>query len=195
MKVGLTKTSLHSIAVVFLLSLSGSVFAQAKIAQENMTTGQKKQLESDLTGLVQDVIRKNNLKIGPAKNPKFKLNYDQLKDTITIDFEKTAVPKEHTPSFDEDLQLIFQAVSDAVGQSVPLSEIKFLFGGFDIYHYFPEDRIPVENPGKGTAARSQKSAANPVMLISAGHVACLGQCHQSCQSGLGISTAYNRQSD
>ncbi|NJB77388.1 N-acetylmuramoyl-L-alanine amidase [Xanthomonas arboricola] len=169
MKVGLTKASLHSIAVVFMLSLSGGVFAQEKVLQENMTTGQKRQLESDLTGLVQDVLNENNFKYGPSRKTKFKLTYDQLKDTIYIDFDKSAIPKEHTPSFDEDLQLIFQTVSDAVGQSVPVSEIKFLFGGFDIYHYFPEDRIPVENPGKGMAARSQKSAANPVMLISAGH--------------------------
>ena len=169
MKIGLEKVSLRGIAVILLLSLSSGVFAQSKVAQENLTTGEKKQLESELSGLVQDVIRKNNIQLGSAKNPKFKLTYDQLKDEITIDFEKSAVPKEHTPSFDEDLQLIFQTVSDAVGQSVPLSEIKFLFGGFDIYHYFPEDRIPVENPGKGVDARLQKSVANPIMLISAGH--------------------------
>lgn len=76
MKVGLTKASLHSIAVVFMLSLSGGVFAQEKVLQENMTTGQKRQLESDLTGLVQDVLNENNFKYGPSRKTKFKLTYD-----------------------------------------------------------------------------------------------------------------------
>lgn len=34
MKVGLTKASLHSIAVVFMLSLSGGVFAQKRCCKK-----------------------------------------------------------------------------------------------------------------------------------------------------------------
>ncbi|APO94771.1 hypothetical protein OR60_01510 [Xanthomonas vesicatoria] len=152
LNVCLAKVLQLAIATALLCSLSGSVFAQANMAQEHLTSGQKAQLESDLTRLVQDVIRENRLQLGSAKDPKFKLIYDQLEDAIIIDFEKATVPKEHTPTFDEHLQLIFQTVSDIVADSVPLLEIKFLFGGFDIYHYFPEDRIPVENPGKGATA-------------------------------------------
>lgn len=152
MNVSLAKVLQLAIAAALLCSLSDGVLAQTDVAQDHLTSGQKKQLESDLTGLVQDVIRENSLQLGSAKNPKFKLIYDQLEDAIIIDFEKSAVPNEHTPTFDEHLQLIFQTVSDIVGESVPVLEIKFLFGGFDIYHYFPEDRIPVENPGKGATA-------------------------------------------
>ncbi len=152
MRVSLAKVLRLGIAAVLLCTLSGGAFAQTDVTQEHLTSGQKKQLESDLTRLVQDVIRENSLQLGSAKEPKFKLTYDQLEDAIIIDFEKSAVPREHTPTFDEHLQLIFQTVSDIVGESVPLLNIKFLFGGFDIYHYFPEDRIPVENPGKGATA-------------------------------------------
>lgn len=152
MNICLTKVLRLAIAAGLLCSLSGGVFAQTDTTQEHLTSGQKKQLESDLTGLVQDIIRENDLQLGSAKNPTFKLIYDQLEHAIIIGFEKSAVPKEHTPTFDEHLQLIFQTVSDIVGQSVPLLKIEFLFGGFDIYHYFPEDRIPTENPGKGATA-------------------------------------------
>ncbi|MEG0193717.1 N-acetylmuramoyl-L-alanine amidase [Stenotrophomonas sp. NA06056] len=152
-----------------LVSFTDAAMAQSSPAQGNLTISQQRQLESMIKDLVRDVIRENDLQVGSAENPQLKVTYDQIKHDVIIDFGRSAVPKRHTLTFDEHLQLIFQTVNDTVAPSVQVSGIKFLFGGVDIYTYFPEDRGPVENPGRKSKGVSPASAGNPVMLISAGH--------------------------
>lgn len=181
MKISSNTTRLRWAAAVLLLANIGGTSASQHSDRASEPVGEQRKIESEISALVQEIIRINEINLGSATLRTPAVSYDPSTKAVTIDLGRSAVPKEHTPTFDEDLLLISQRVSDAISPDVPV-DVKIVFDGSDIYEYFPEDRGPIENPGSDTCAIKGKPTEARVALIPARHGNVLANSTKAAQA-------------
>jgi hypothetical protein len=163
-------TIVHTAGLFVALGvLGGNAVAAAKEAPTNLSISQQRAIEREISSLAYDVIRLNNKVQGQGVISRPKVAYDQATKIIAIDLGRNAVPSEYTPSFESQLALIERNVFETVGDQLEINRIDFLFDGVDIYHFFPDYRP--EESAAPLAGRYvlPTTAAEPVMVISAGH--------------------------
>lgn len=157
---------LASAAISLIPEIAGAI---EKSDQTSLSITQQRELESGISGLVQDVIQENKLTVGNSLTSKPKVSYDLTTKVVTIDLGRGAVPKKYTPDFDEELHLIETNVFETIGKNIKVEAVHFLFGGVDIYYFFPEERGPDQDSSKSSNTAVPTTTASPVVLISAGH--------------------------
>ncbi|WP_102946853.1 N-acetylmuramoyl-L-alanine amidase [Stenotrophomonas sp. VV52] len=91
-----------------------------------------------LTQAAEAAVGRVALLEGQSRSRKVKASLDLRQNAIIVHLDRGFVPRDYGPEFEDQRSLInvaLYAVAERV-QYVP--EVKYLYGGFDIYHYFPE---------------------------------------------------------
>jgi hypothetical protein len=145
MKLSINALRLAVRGCFFLLAvMSFPALCQQDVGSSKLMLTQQRIVENDISDLVLDVIRKNSKPEGQGVISKPKVSYDTETAIVQIDLGRAAVPKRYTASLDEQLALIERNVVETVGPKLEISQVKFLFGGVDIYYFFPEERAAGE---------------------------------------------------
>ena len=80
---------LASAAISLIPAIAGAI---EKSDQTSLSITQQRELESGISGLVQDVIQENKLTVGNSLTSKPKVSYDLTTKVVTIDLGRGAVP-------------------------------------------------------------------------------------------------------
>ena len=131
-----------------------------------------------LTQAAEAAVGRVALLEGQSRSRKVKASLDLGQNAIIVHLDRGFVPSDYGPEFEEQRGLIniaLHAVAERV-QHVP--RVKYLYGGFDIYHYFPEIKAE-DDAAREAGERKQREReegrrigvpkGSGVALIAAGH--------------------------
>jgi hypothetical protein len=133
----LPRVSLFALAVIMA---PGSSAATDTEQTQVFNSAQQRDVEADLSALTYEVYQRSQKLEGQRLITRPTVTLDQQRNVVLVDLGRGAVPKEYTPSLEEQLHLINNNILIAFQDRSVMPEVEFLFGGRDIFHYFPEER-------------------------------------------------------
>jgi len=133
------------------------------------TQRQRDSIEQELAGRIRTIVAAQERMEGQGIIPHPIVRYADDGRSIIVDLGAGYVPKVNGGEFEDHLMEIMNEVISRAESVAPVSGVEFLFGGRDIYDYFPEDRRP--DPRQNPPRASATGAPIPVtkVMVSAGH--------------------------
>jgi hypothetical protein len=155
---------LAALAAFFVFGLSTS-FAQTKEEKAPLTQASKSEVNKMLTEYLRDLIdKKANI---PASRKKGYVRASVYPDTglLLIDLGTEYLPRSSVIEVEDFQRLLSTNAHSLVEDVMTVKEIKFLYGGKEIFYYFPEEE---PKPREGKAAAVTSLVPGPIVL-NAGH--------------------------
>lgn len=136
------------------------------------------ELDMLLTRAASDLVGRIELLEGQARSRHVSASVDLSQKVITVNLDRGFIPQDYGPAFEDQRSIINNALLSVTDRFLHVSQVKYLYGGFDVYHYFPEvkqeddaarkagERIRRE---KQERERSGQVAGSGVAFVAAGH--------------------------
>jgi hypothetical protein len=155
---------LAALAAFFAFGLSTS-FAQTKGGKAPITQANRSEINKMLTEYLRDLIdRKANI---PASRKKGYVRASVNPDTglLLIDLGTEYLPRSSVGEVEDFQNLLGTNAHSMVEDVMTVKEIKFLYGGKEIFYYFPDEE---PKPREKKAAATTSLESGPIVL-NAGH--------------------------
>jgi N-acetylmuramoyl-L-alanine amidase len=148
-------------------AIPGETRAPSLVATPVTKTNRGK-IEAMLTAELQRVVNGQKRIEGQGKYLMVKAILDPSTDTLVIDLSKEFIPRgaQYLGAEMEDLQTeLYNVATELLRDIIQLKGVTFLYGGKDMYYYFPDERrfIPPARKSSSTAS------VIPRVVVSAGH--------------------------
>jgi len=137
----------------------------------NLTPQERVAFELSLSTIVQSIVSKQARMDGQGilLSPTVRFSDDGSK--LDVDLGEGYVPAVNGGEFEDHLRAISAELTYHLEKIHPVMEVAFLFGGKDVYFYFPESRrpTPAQIPIAAAGANQSPRVDKGKVLISAGH--------------------------
>lgn len=136
------------------------------------------QLDMLVTRAAKDLMGRIELLEGQARSRHVSASVDLSRNVITVHLDRGFIPQDYGPAFEDQRSLINNALLSVTERFLHVSQVKYLYGGFDVYHYFPEVKQEDDAARKaGERIRREKQerqqsglvAGSGVAFVAAGH--------------------------
>lgn len=127
----------------FLLSaslLSGGVCLGGAPLHASPSSGSESDQEMDLllTRAAEKSVESVSLLEGQVRSRQVNATWNLTRNIIIVQLDREFVPSDHGPAFEDQRSLIDNALLAVAERVQHVPQVKYLYGGYDIYHYFPE---------------------------------------------------------
>lgn len=125
---------------LLLVALAATNGASARPEGSTSTSGAQIDAELDqvLTRVAKESLSRVKLLDGQSRSRNVTVSANIPGKFIVVHLDSSFVPADYGPLFEDQRSLINNALLHVAEQVTPFSQVKYLYGGRDIYHYFPE---------------------------------------------------------
>lgn len=154
--------------MVFAVPTTNAVSSELP-ARFSLTLAQRDEIEEVLTGIAQDIVSNQERMDGQGIISSPVVRFSEDGKSLIVDLGKGYVPKINGGELEDRLREIETPLTFHMEAIFPVYKVEFLFGGRDIYYYFPEDWRPAPSQWRQEPRSGQLRPHTNSVLVSAGH--------------------------
>lgn len=132
------------------------------------------ELDAIVTQVAREAVERVELLDGQSRSRSVVASVDLTERFVIVRLDEGFVPSTYGAAFEDQQSLISNAVLHVAEKVEPLRGVKYLYGGYDIYHYFPEVKAADDEAREAGERRRRERASrgvrdSGVAFVSAGH--------------------------
>lgn len=136
------------------------------------------ELDLLLTRTARDLTGRIKLLEGQVRSSRASASVDLARGVITVRLDRAFLPRDYGPAFEDQRSLIDNALLTVTEPYLHVSQVKYLYGGFDIYHYFPEVKQEDDKAREaGERIRREKQERQRIGIVTGSGVAFVAAGH------------------